>query len=281
MKIGCHAVLFTEAIATDTVNVLSSLHAAGAQGAEIGSRFFGLEKAGELCAALDASSMELSGLHAIAPLLLLLEAPEKVEAQLVGAAQFLQHVPCKNIIATGAIEPQAMSLDNLGDERLTTPEVAKTIAENLNRIATRIKKEYGVQIHYHNHNWEFKNQAVIFNALVNYAPSLCFALDTGWAAVSGYDPVELIRTTCKGRIHYVHLRDYKKEIAAGCETFEQFQNSYVELGEGDMDYAALLGALKEALDENDWAVVEYEKGAVDVKRYEKAVAHVHRVLGGL
>lgn len=144
-----------------------------------------------------------------------------------------------------------------------------------------MKETYGVQINYHNHNWEFKNGAVIFHALVDHAPAVCFALDTGWAAVSGYDPIQLIKNDCKGRIHYVHLRDYSKAAVEQCKDFDELQNSYTALGEGDMDYPALLSALEEALGENGWAVVEYETGPEDAGRYEKAVSFVRGVLAQL
>ena len=144
-----------------------------------------------------------------------------------------------------------------------------------------MKETCGVQINYHNHNWEFKNGAVIFHALVDHAPAVCFALDTGWAVVSGYDPIQLIKNDCKGRIHYVHLRDYSKAAVEQCKDFDELQNSYTALGEGDMDYPALLSALEEALGENGWAVVEYETGPEDAGRYEKAVSFVRGVLAQL
>ncbi len=278
MYIGCHAVLFTDAIAKNTEETLCALHQAGAEGVEIGSRFFGIERSDDLNAALKAAQMSLSGLHIGIPLTELLDNPDKAREKLTGAAVFLQRVSCKEIIMTGDVDLPKDDEDSLGDSRLCIEETLNTIARNLNDITIKLKEEYGVQIHYHNHNWEFKNGGKIFYALVKYAPDLCFALDTGWAAVSGYDPVEIIRDTCVGRVRYVHLRDYKKDVALHCRTYKDFADSYVEIGEGDMDFQALLSALEETSGQDCWAVIEYEKGPVDLTRYQKAVTYMRAVL---
>lgn len=279
MKIGCHAVLFAGAIADDTVNVLTSLHDAGAEGVEIGSRFFGRDKSEFLCEALEKAQVQLCGFHGGAMLQDLLDDPEKARQEQIPTAEFLQHVPCKDIIFTG--KPGSYDNKNMGDDRLMTPEAAKTVAENLNNISAWLKKTYGVQIHYHNHHWEFKNNGNIFNALVKYAPDVCFALDVGWAAVEGYDPVKLICEDCRGRIRYLHLRDMIAEETAKYTEYDDIKESFTELGEGNMDYKGLLGAVNSSAVESCWVVVEYEKGAVDAKRYGKAVDFLRKTLAEL
>lgn len=279
MKIGCHAVLFAGAIATDTLNVLTSLHDVGAEGVEIGSRFFGRDRSEHLCDALEKAQVQLCGFHGGAVLQDLLDDPEKAKQEQIPTAEFLQYVPCKDIIFTG--KPGSFDADNMGDDRLMTPEAAKIVAENLNEIAAWLKKDYGVQIHYHNHHWEFKNNANIFNALVKYAPDVYFALDVGWAAVGGYDPAKLIREECKGRISYLHLRDMIAENTSKFTQYDDIKESFTELGEGDMDYVELLSAVRDSAGEDCWLVVEYEKGAVDAKRYGKAVDFVGKTLAAL
>ena len=63
MKIGCHAVLFTNRILTETENILSGLKSTGCEGVEIGSRFFGLDKREYLLETLNSQGLYLAGLH--------------------------------------------------------------------------------------------------------------------------------------------------------------------------------------------------------------------------
>ena len=64
-----------------------------------------------------------------------------------------------------------------------------------------------------------------------------------------------------------------------CYTFDQKQESYVDLGTGDMDYDHLMSVIKKNFGDNGWAGIEYEKGKVDFERYTKAVSYVREILG--
>jgi sugar phosphate isomerase/epimerase len=135
------------------------------------------------------------------------------------------------------------------------------IARELNDLALLAKKQ-GVTVHYHNHSWEFENDALIFKSIGRYASDLCFGLDTGWAFYSGYDPVELM-DQYPGRFHYVHIRDFNKTT-----------REFVDLGSGDMDFTRLMKKLSDILGPEDWAVVEYETGAEDMNRYKLAFEYM-------
>ena len=78
MKIGCHAVLFTDRIAKETEEVLKEFEKTGCQGVEIGARFFGVEKSSYLKELLDQYHLQLSGLHVSALWTDLLDDPQKV-----------------------------------------------------------------------------------------------------------------------------------------------------------------------------------------------------------
>ena len=274
MKIGCHAVLFGPRIADETTHILQMLHDAGAEGAEIGSRFFGIERSADLMASLKATGMELSGLHASAKLTQLLDDPAAVEKTLSDAALFLTHTDCRNIIFTGQVEDSDAS--DLGDPRLCDAKMLESMASALNDIARSIYERYSVRINYHNHSYEFCNDAAIYEALIKYAPDLFLGLDTGWAAISGYDPVKII-SRVPDRVRYVHLRDFRKADVKG-SAFKDLQNSFVPLGSGDMDYPMLMQTLKSVLGDDGWAVVEYEVGEQDANRYRDAVKVVRSYL---
>lgn len=274
MKIGCHAVLFGPRIADETTHILQMLHEAGAEGAEIGSRFFGIERSRDLMASLADSGMELSGLHVSAKLTQILDDPASVEKAISDAALFLTHTDCRNIVFTGQAEDY--DAEDLGDPRLADRKTLAAMASKLNDIVKSVYDKYSVRVNYHNHNWEFRNDAAVYEALIEYAPDLFLGLDTCWAAISGYDPVKII-SRVPARVNYVHLRDYRKSEVKGAD-FKSLQDSFVPLGSGDMDYAALMNVLKDVLGAEGWAVVEYEVGEQDAGRYRDAVNIVRSYL---
>ncbi len=283
MKIGCHAVLFTDQIAIDTEGVLSGLAASGGKGVEIGARFFGIDKNMELKGLLEAHKMELSGLHAVILLTDLLDQPDKVRDTIAKAAEFLQVMPNKNIILTGGKQMPPVAGENHEnreeDRRLSDPAQVKTIAKMLNEMSS-FAKESGVQIHYHNHDWEFEHNGILYEAFIKYAPDMNFALDTGWALSSGWNPVKMIEEH-PSRYTYVHIRDFRKKDMVNCHNHIEKQDKFVDLGEGDVDLKQLMTTLKTHMPDNGWVVIEYEKGEVSFERYVRAVQYLETLLSSL
>ena len=283
MKLGGHCVLFGPAIAQDTEGTLGKLAFAGAEGCEIGERFFGTEGKETLVAALNEMHIELAGMHCNGLNLPdLLDDPEKSRQALLKTARLVADMPNKNIIATGATGD---SLEVISARRIcdgaVSPELhcaenARTIARNLNTIARELREEYGVTIHYHNHSWEFADNGLLWFAIADEAPDVCFALDTGWAAVSGFDPCELL-TAYAGRFHYVHLRDYTAFENAGERLFSDVHQGFVTLGTGAMNYPRLMRCLERVLGREDWAIVEYEKGNFDQNSYLRAISYLRGI----
>lgn len=282
MKIGAHCVLYGAEIAKNTDAVIARLAQAGAEGCELGERFFGVEGRDKLTAVLDKYNVYLAGMHCNNMKLIdLLENPGKTREALVNVAKFVAPLPYKNIVATGGVSEIAQ-LNTLTlaqgapDERLHDAANLKIIAENLDAIAKDIKEEYGVTVNYHNHSWEFCDNGLIWFALADYAPNVQFALDTGWAAASGFDPVELM-DKYPGRFNYVHLRDYTKNENISEMTFEQVHKGFASLGTGDMNYPRLMRKLNTELKDDDWAIVEYELGNFDKDSYMRAISYLHGV----
>ena len=278
MNIGCHCVLYGPAIATDTDRVLGDLAKAGCRGVELGARFFNIDHHAELKEALEQHGLVLAGLHQGVPLVQLLDAPEESFATLAAAAKSLAEMPIRNVIMTGNVD--AVDDVSAQDSRLAKAEGTKKIAVHLDEIAERLLNDYGVQLHYHNHNWEFQNDGLIYRALLSETKKLHMCLDTGWAISAGFDPVEIIRSK-PGHFSYIHLRDYDKQAVEAAENFKQMQTVFVDLGEGDMDYRHLAGCARDVLGEDGWAMIEYEKGEADALRYVKAVAYLNGVLQGI
>lgn len=302
MRLGCHCVLYGAQIADQTDEVLEKLTLAGAEGCEIGERFFSVDQADRLKEKLAAHHIELAGMHCNGLKLAdLIHHPEKAEAAVLGVAKALSGMKNRNIIATGGVDIDGLKdrllKDGAAEPELHDPALVRTAATNLEVIAKKAMELYGAQVHYHNHSWEFADQGLIFFAIADHCPSVQFALDVGWAAVSGFDPVELIRQY-PGRFHYVHLRDLNRnggrdsswdggqdvdEVQNHAEglTFSQAHSGFSALGSGDLNYPRLMTCLERELGADDWAVVEYELGNFDHLSYLKALSYVRGVQAGL
>ena len=274
MKLGGHCVLFGPAIASDTDGVIGKLAFAGAEGCELGERFFSLDERAKLTQVLDRHGMALAGLHCNNLILSdLVHDPEKARAALRKTAAFMADMRTgepREALASRTVR-EGSSLPELHD-----PEQVRILARNLNRIVKEIRDEMGVQVHYHNHSWEFADDGLIWLTLAEEAPDLCFALDTGWAAVSGFDPVGLM-DRYPGRFRYVHLRDY-----AACEQplekkFSEVHAGFIDLGTGEMNYPRLMRKLHTELGEDGWAIVEYELGNFDENSYLRAISYLKGV----
>ena len=280
MKLGGHCVLFGPAVKEDTSAVLGKLAFAGAEGCELGQRFFGLDARDQLIQVLNENHIQLAGLHCNSLSLMdLLHEPDKACEALWKTAEFVAPLENKNVIATGSTgDPREVTAnstlrDGSANPELHDPENAKTIARNLNTIVHRIREELGVRVHYHNHSWEFADDGLLWFALADYAPDVCFALDTGWAAVSGFDPVELL-DKYPTRFHYVHLRDFDSDEDPGQRIFSDVHKGFIALGTGKMNYPRLMRKLNTVMDKNDWAVVEYEIGNFDENSYLRAISYL-------
>lgn len=115
---------------------------------------------------------------------------------------------------------------------------------------------HGIQLYYHNHNWEFARFGNLYglDIIRENTDKLGFEIDVHWAWRGGVDPVKLIRRFA-GRCDLIHLKDYR--IAAPDPNliksgdmraiFGALQNStqFAELGEGSLDFKSIIDAALE------------------------------------
>lgn len=279
MRFGAHCVLYGPETGTDPRAVISRLAKTGAQGCELGERFFGVDRREELSAILVENHMELAGMHCNGLNLMdILTQPDTAMAALEKVAGFMAPLKNKNVIATGGVPVDEIRgcpiSGGAPSPDLHDPDKVKELAIALNGMVREIREKYGVQVHYHNHSWEFADKGLIWFALAEYAPDLKFALDTGWAAASGFGPLELIKQY-PGRFDYIHLRDCGPLKGNPQEnTFDQTHKGFKELGTGGMGYPGLIRGLKDVLREDAWAIVEYEIGNFDQNSYLGAIHYL-------
>jgi sugar phosphate isomerase/epimerase len=126
----------------------------------------------------------------------------------------------------------------LSEEKRKTIDQYKKLAERLNRAGEICKRE-GLQLAYHNHDFEFAdmNGENGYNILLSKTDKdlLKMELDLYWVVRAGHDPVALFNAN-PGRFHLWHVKDMNKS--------DKTQNT--EVGNGLLDFKKIFGAAEKA-----------------------------------
>ena len=140
----------------------------------------------------------------------------------------------------------------------------RTFTDGANRLARTVKRETGLRTVFHHHigTWvETPEETARFLAMTDpEVLGLCF--DTGHYSFGGGNAVEGVRRHAD-RIWHVHFKDHDPKVAAksrregwnAVKTIEQ--GVFCELGNGDVDFKAILGELGR-LGYGGWIVVEQD-----------------------
>lgn len=151
-----------------------------------------------------------------------------------------------------------------------TPEMAlpeaqwQVFAQGAEYVAQRVMDETGLRsvIHHHIGTW-IETPAEMQRIMEMTNPDLIgMVFDTGHWSFAGGDPVQGIHQF-KERIWHVHFKDHDPDVARQSRIEEWDATTSVgkgifpELGQGDVDFAAVLDALK-AIDYDGWIVVEQD-----------------------
>lgn len=114
----------------------------------------------------------------------------------------------------------------------------KQLADRLNKAAERCKKS-GVQMCYHNHDFEFEAQdgKLPYELLLNNTDKdlVKMELDLYWISKAGQDAIALFKQH-PGRFPLFHLKDMDKTD----------QKDFTEVGNGSIDFKAILAHSKTA-----------------------------------
>lgn len=128
-------------------------------------------------------------------------------------------------------------------ESRKTADDYKRLAERCNAAAVQAKAA-GIQLAYHNHNFEFqpleggKSGYDVF--IAEFGPEMKFEVDVFWVKAGGIDPVELLGKL-KGRVSQIHLKDLKSGIALP-EFGSLPPDAFKELGAGIIPMAPIIEA---------------------------------------
>lgn len=123
-------------------------------------------------------------------------------------------------------------------------------AEDASEVGRQLKAA-GMTFVYHNHSQEFQHfedvrgMDILFND--SDPEAFTFELDTYWVQHGGASPVAWINK-CAGRLPVIHFKDMR--ITA------ERQQYYCEVGEGNLDWPAIIAACEAA--KVEWYIVEQD-----------------------
>jgi inosose dehydratase len=163
----------------------------------------------------------------------------------------------------------------------------RTLLGNLDRL-TALAAEHDVRAVLHPHvGTMVENAADVQRVLDGSSISLC--LDTGHLLIGGTDPAELTRQA-PHRIAHTHFKDVDtglaRQVRSGRRTYTEAvrEGMYRPLGLGDVDFAAIVGHLRDrAYDgwyvlEQDTILVEEPRGEGPVSDVQASVEHLRGLL---
>ena len=113
----------------------------------------------------------------------------------------------------------------------------------LDRVV-ELADSYGITACYHPHLTTIAETPEEFDRLISCS-RISFCPDTGHLAAGGGNPAELIRRY-PDRVRYLHLKDFRSDPFA-----------FLPLGEGQLDFPDILGAVRE-IGYDGWIVVELD-----------------------
>lgn len=249
--------------------VLDEIRSTGYQGTELGEWGFLPTEPEQLRREIEARDLELVG--AFVPVdLRRRKAHEDGTRRALRAAELLAG-------AFPEAEPLLILSDDNGNDPARTEIAGRvrpqdgldgeewaTFVEGTEGIAEQVRKEVGLRTAFHHHCAGYVEAPWEVRRLMKHTdPELVgLCLDTGHFRFGGGNPVRAV-DEYSDRIWHVHLKDFSPLVAAraaseGWGYFEAVENGvFCELGEGDVDFPAIVAALRE-VDYGGWIVVEQD-----------------------
>jgi inosose dehydratase len=220
--------------------VLREMSIAGLTATELGPKGYLPTEPARLTSLLSSHGLKCAG--TFAPVVLHDAARDPVE-DIVGRLDVLNACGAEVLVLAAATGTGGY------DSRPTLDDAHwNAIFTNLDRLADAAARR-GLLVVLHPHvGTMVETPDDLERVLTGSAVRLC--LDTGHLLIGGTDPVELVRAVPE-RIAHVHLKDVDQALAArvtaGDLTYMQAvaQRMYTPLGQGDVDIAAIVTALRE------------------------------------
>jgi len=237
IKIACQAIVYGNMnLFDDLENILQSMGDIGYDGAELGSRFLDTDEPDYYIEQLKKNNLELPAIHVGGDFL----DRDSVASQLEEIGEtiaFAKKLGCRYLYLSGAYREGKTDEDYLHEAELYS-EIGRRCADA------------GLALCYHNHDWEFKNNARGINLLLEHVSAEVMKLvpDVGWIAVTGADPAAFIRAQGE-RIAALHFKDFAHTGTP---------RAFTELGLGLTDFKAVFDLVKDRTGEF-WITAEQDE----------------------
>jgi len=213
--------------ARDFAGTLKAVSRIGYEGVELAGN--GGLSAGALRTLLTDLNLRIAGSHV---------SLDQLENSLEAALDYHSELGCSHVVCPW-----------LPESRRGSAQDYRRLGETLTRIGARVA-ERGMQLCYHNHAFELEQlegKRALDILFETADPKLVqVELDTYWVEFGGASAVDYLRHFA-GRVPLVHLKDMAGD---GTRTF-------AELGQGIMDWSAVLAACREA--GARWLIVEQDQ----------------------
>lgn len=192
VRIACQAITWGDGIGEKLTEILPAMAAAGYEGAEIGFRHIQSVPAERTRGLLVENGLELAASHVGGNLEDIGQA-QREQGMIDSVLDYLEKTETRYLMYSG------LRYEN--DEQLAAD------IEMIGRAARQCA-ERGVQLLYHNHNWEFEANHRVMNRLLEQAPQeLGLCPDVGWVAKAGVDVISWLDSVAD-RIGAVHFKDF-------------------------------------------------------------------------
>ncbi|OGV65483.1 MAG: hypothetical protein A3K19_10365 [Lentisphaerae bacterium RIFOXYB12_FULL_65_16] len=191
VRLGCQTISWGEGQNRRFPEVLAEIARAGFEGVEIGWRRLADTPPARLRAMLADHGLVLAASHVGGNLADTAQARGEWE-MLDGVLDYLGEMGTPRLMFSG--------LSSVTDRTGLDAELAV-----LQRAAEHCRAR-GVGLLYHNHDWEFRNDAMILNALLA-ARAMEFCPDIGWVTKAGANVTDVL---CRmaGRVGAMHFKDF-------------------------------------------------------------------------
>ena len=194
-QLGCQTITFGNDQKERFPEVFAAVVQAGYEGVEVGFRHIVETAPEKLRAMLAEHGLVLLGTHLGGNL----EDPAQAESEreiLVEVLDYLEVAGGDLVMYSGL--------------RYSDDQQLREDLEMLNRSARRCR-ERGVELLYHNHNWEFEDDRRVIEALLEEGcEELGFCPDIGWVMKGGEDVVQFLDRAGK-RVRALHFKDFASE----------------------------------------------------------------------
>jgi sugar phosphate isomerase/epimerase len=168
---------------------------------------------------------------------------------LAETAEYATTIGAKYIV-TSILPPKRFPSKKMtrSDYQAFTLDDYKDVAEQCNRMGEQAKKA-GLQLVYHNHNFEFKPRhgGTGYDELLKSTDTdlVKLELDCGWISAAGVSAASYI-SKYPDRYRMLHLKDFKLTSEPSYSTAIGKRSEPTELGRGNIDYQPILEAADKA-----------------------------------